>query len=62
MHGTIEGDVLIPADADRLQQLFSNLLENTLRYADVPGVLKISLEVGSGELFGKFRGFRAGSS
>jgi len=28
-------------DADRLQQLFSNLLENTLRYADSPGTLKI---------------------
>jgi len=28
-------------DADRLQQLFSNLLENTLRYADAPGTLKI---------------------
>ncbi|MCK5202739.1 MAG: PAS domain-containing sensor histidine kinase, partial [Desulfobacterales bacterium] len=25
----------------RLQQLFSNLLENTLRYADSPGTLKI---------------------
>ncbi|MGA2404602.1 MAG: ATP-binding protein [Syntrophobacteraceae bacterium] len=53
-HATIEGDILIPADADRLQQLFSNLLENTLRYADVPGVLKVSLEVGSGELFVSF--------
>jgi len=28
-------------DADRLQQLFSNLLENTLRYADSSGTLKI---------------------
>ena len=28
-------------DADRLQQLFSNLLENTLRYADSPGTLQI---------------------
>jgi two-component system sensor histidine kinase BaeS len=28
-------------DADRLQQLFSNVLENTLRYADSPGTLKI---------------------
>jgi len=28
-------------DADRLQQLFSNVLENTLRYADSPGSLKI---------------------
>jgi len=28
-------------DADRLVQLFSNLLENTLRYADAPGILKL---------------------
>jgi two-component system sensor histidine kinase BaeS len=28
-------------DADRLKQLFSNLLENTLRYADAPGTLNI---------------------
>jgi len=33
--------VTIMGDADRLQQLFSNLLENTLRYADAPGTLKI---------------------
>ena len=31
----------IMGGADRLQQLFSNLLENTLRYADTPGTLKI---------------------
>ena len=54
VHETIEGDVLILADADRLKQVFSNLLENTLRYAKVPGVLKISLEVGSGELSASF--------
>jgi two-component system sensor histidine kinase BaeS len=50
MHETMERDILIPADADRLKQVFSNLLENTLRYAKVPGFLKISHEVGSGEL------------
>ena len=33
--------VEVAADPDRLKQLFSNLLENTLRYADAPGVLKI---------------------
>ncbi|MGB5750386.1 MAG: ATP-binding protein [Desulfobacterales bacterium] len=33
--------VIILGDADRLTQLFSNLLENTLRYADVPARLKI---------------------
>lgn len=33
--------ITVIGDADRLQQLFSNLLENTLRYADAPGTLKI---------------------
>ncbi|HBD07584.1 MAG TPA: hypothetical protein DCZ69_04935 [Syntrophobacteraceae bacterium] len=33
--------VAIMADADRLRQLFSNLLENTLRYAHAPGILKV---------------------
>ena len=33
--------VSITGDADRLKQLFSNLLENTMRYAEAPGTLKI---------------------
>ena len=33
--------VIVLGDADRLTQLFSNLLENTLRYADVSARLKI---------------------
>jgi two-component system sensor histidine kinase BaeS len=33
--------ITVIGDADRLQQLFSNVLENTLRYADSPGTLKI---------------------
>jgi len=33
--------ITIIGDADRLRQLFSNLVENTLRYADAPGTLKI---------------------
>ena len=36
--------ITIMGDADRLQQLFANLLENTLRYADAPGTLKIGQE------------------
>ncbi len=40
--------VAVMADAGRLQQLFSNLLENTLRYADTPGVLRIYHELRSG--------------
>jgi two-component system sensor histidine kinase BaeS len=31
----------IVGDGDRLQQIFSNLLENTLRYVDPPGTLKV---------------------
>jgi two-component system sensor histidine kinase BaeS len=33
--------ITVIGDTDRLQQLFSNVLENTLRYADSPGTLKI---------------------
>jgi two-component system sensor histidine kinase BaeS len=33
--------VSITGDVDRLKQLFSNLLENTMRYAESPGTLKI---------------------
>ena len=36
--------ITIISDADRLRQLFSNLVENTLRYADAPGILKIGQE------------------
>jgi two-component system sensor histidine kinase BaeS len=54
MDSNRESDIFIVADADRLKQVFSNLLENTLRYAKVPGVLKISLEVGPGELLVSF--------
>ena len=54
MHEKIEGDILILADADRLKQVFSNLLENTLRYVKVPGVLKISFEIGSDEFSASF--------
>jgi two-component system sensor histidine kinase BaeS len=36
--------ISVIGDADRLQQLFSNLLENTLRYAVAPGTLKIGQE------------------
>ena len=34
------------ADPDRLQQLFTNLLENSLRYTDAPGTIEISMAVG----------------
>ena len=34
-------EVVLAGDEDRLRQLFSNILENTLRYADSPGTLKV---------------------
>ena len=41
-NGAAGPPVTIKADRGRLRQLFANLLENTLRYAQAPGVLKIS--------------------
>ena len=34
-------DIGMAGDEDRLKQLFSNILENALKYADAPGTLKI---------------------
>ena len=42
--------VTIMADADRLKQLFSNVLENALRYVQPPGVLEIFSELKAGRL------------
>lgn len=36
-----QSPVTIIGDPDRLRQLFSNLVENTLRYAQAPGILRI---------------------
>jgi two-component system sensor histidine kinase BaeS len=36
-------DISIKGDRDRLMQVFSNLLENTLRYTDAPGTLTVTL-------------------
>jgi two-component system sensor histidine kinase BaeS len=36
-------DITITGDKDRLMQVFSNLLENTLRYTDSPGTLAVSM-------------------
>jgi two-component system sensor histidine kinase BaeS len=42
--------VIIMGDKDRLTQLFSNLIENTLRYADSPGTLTLRANHSSSEL------------
>lgn len=42
MQGLSAQAVLIQGDPQRLQQLFKNLLENSLRYTDKPGQLRIS--------------------
>ena len=39
-----ESSCSLLGDPDRLQQLFSNLLTNSLRYTDVPGMLEIKVE------------------
>ncbi len=38
----VKSTVIMEADADRLKQVFSNILENTLRHAHVPGTVQIS--------------------
>jgi len=59
-HITIENNLgdyppsTILGDADRLRQLFSNLVENVLRYADAPGVLKIGQACTAGHLILSF--------
>lgn len=42
-----EQPVLVAADAPKLERVFSNLIENTLRYTDDPGRLSVSLKVDS---------------
>ena len=42
--------VEVLADATRLEQLFANLLENTLRYTDAPGSLHVTCSVNSDEV------------
>jgi two-component system sensor histidine kinase BaeS len=41
---------LMAGDADRLKQIFGNILENTWRYAASPGVLQIRQELQDGKL------------
>ncbi|MBI4962109.1 MAG: HAMP domain-containing protein [Desulfomonile tiedjei] len=41
-HSIEDQSAVIMGDEDRLGQLFANLIENTIRYTDSPGVLRIS--------------------
>lgn len=42
-------------DPDRLQQLFTNLLENSLRYTDPPGGLEVSTELDKDHILLRFQ-------
>lgn len=42
-----EETVTVLADSTRLEQLFTNLIENTIRYTDAPGSLFLSCDVGA---------------
>jgi two-component system, OmpR family, sensor histidine kinase BaeS len=48
LQGLSQQPVRIQGDPQRLQQLFKNLLENSLRYTDKPGQLQISTQVRAG--------------
>jgi two-component system, OmpR family, sensor histidine kinase BaeS len=41
-HSIEDQDAVTMGDEDRLAQLFTNLIENTVRYTDSPGVLRIN--------------------
>lgn len=41
---SIDENEMILGDSYRLEQLFTNLIENTLRYTDAPGQLNVTLE------------------
>ena len=43
--GPAERELAVLGDAGRLEQLLSNLIENSLRYTDAPGTLSVSIEV-----------------
>jgi two-component system, OmpR family, sensor histidine kinase BaeS len=41
-HSIEDHSAVIMGDEERLRQLFANLIENTIRYTDAPGVLRIN--------------------
>src|SRR5690606_35708657 len=45
----LDQSVRVVADGDRLAQVFSNLLQNTLRYTDAPGRLAVRVSADGGE-------------
>lgn len=45
----LDDSVIVDADADRLTQVFANLLQNTLRYSEPPARLHITLGIDGGE-------------
>jgi two-component system sensor histidine kinase BaeS len=48
------GPLYIHGDPDRLSQLFSNLLTNSLRYTDKPGKLEITVSQNNGKAIIEF--------
>lgn len=54
INGVCDGCPQIRGDAGRLTQVFTNLLENTLRYTDPGGLLRISLGVTNQRLVVQF--------
>lgn len=45
LESDIKGPVMIRGDAQRLRQLWSNLIDNTLAYTTPPGTLRVQVEV-----------------
>lgn len=47
----VRGTCTVEADKDRLRQLWNNLLENSLRYTDSPGKVKIDVTKQAGRVY-----------
>lgn len=45
-----EGDLVIAADSNRIKQVLINLLENSMRYTDTGGMVKITTEKADGKV------------
>ena len=57
-----EARAVVFADRERLNQLFMNLLENSLRYTDAQGILGIGTQVGDGFITIEFQDSKPGVS